>query len=788
LQVDSNQNTAFYVPFGPKLSFIRKILQSLRIDKGGRGKFAIIMNKQQYRYKKMLKERDARYVRDLRSLVSVNCTRNLVSIILPVFNGENYIPAALDSIMSQSYVNWELIIVDDGSTDSTADIISSYMRRDSRITYVHQHNKKLPCALNTGHELAKGEFITWTSHDNVLRNDFLEVFVSEMNQRLDVDMLFANFELINESDTVIEGSCYNSLNQYPLGSGKIYLNPDVSVLHRYNFVGAAFMYRKRVYDLIGGYAEHWFTCEDYDYFLRVNAQMKLRHTKHIKPIYQYRLHSESLSSKKNELNIHSATKRLQILDDSRWDIGSGNIAWRITSDANERSNKAVDEWKSWILQWEDHKVDEFLDNEYWQVPSVQIYFISSDTMLERCTASNNSAGKINILVITNSNISIERSEIQWDLILHWLPNENSAHSNTKRPVIASDSLKSLWHACRIKAMSNYMYTLEIKRQVPFECEHKISIIVCTNREPKILQPLIDSMNKLSPDTPSLEFILVNNSAGRYSYVSQLKRLPVEEHESIPYKHIIAYPSGLSYARNAGIEIARGEILTFLDDDVEVNASLFAEVVKTFDKHHEIGVIGGAIDLHDPEPNPWWYGQNTGRFWSRFNPMNDSFHICSNFGELPYGANWSCRRECIQKIGGFRARFGRGGKICNSHEEIVAGTQIMELGIGIGIAPAARVLHLVDPHRIVFSELVTTIIQGSATSFFMSMEERIPSFIGIGRGGLRGITRLLGSFKPRPISLPSRLENFIIGISILRLWFSLLANCIARCGKHPTMYD
>ena len=91
----------------------------------------------------------------------------LVSIVLPTYNGENFIAKAIESILKQTYTNFELIIVDDCSSDATNEIINSYAKKDARIRIIKNDvNKKLPASLNIGFDNAKGEYYTWSSDDN----------------------------------------------------------------------------------------------------------------------------------------------------------------------------------------------------------------------------------------------------------------------------------------------------------------------------------------------------------------------------------------------------------------------------------------------------------------------------------------------------------------------------------------------------------------------------------------------------------------------------------------------
>src|SRR5215510_7816825 len=91
---------------------------------------------------------------------------SLVSVIMPAYNGERFIKQAIESVFAQTYPNWELIVVDDGSTDNTVQIISSFA--DSRIVYIHQENRGQAAALNHGLGIARGKYITTLDVDDWL--------------------------------------------------------------------------------------------------------------------------------------------------------------------------------------------------------------------------------------------------------------------------------------------------------------------------------------------------------------------------------------------------------------------------------------------------------------------------------------------------------------------------------------------------------------------------------------------------------------------------------------------
>ncbi|MGQ9777570.1 MAG: glycosyltransferase, partial [Thermodesulfobacteriota bacterium] len=169
---------------------------------------------------------------------------DLVSIVLPVYNGGFFIRKAIESILSQTYQNFELIIVNDGSTDETPQILAQYTKHP-KITLIEQENQKLPRALSNGFRVAKGEFYTWTSADNLMGESCLELQVKFLKDNPDVQMVYSNYAIIDEEGNPLFGSDYCSGYQTPPGSNHIVLPKDPSDLNiiRNNYIGPCFLYR-----------------------------------------------------------------------------------------------------------------------------------------------------------------------------------------------------------------------------------------------------------------------------------------------------------------------------------------------------------------------------------------------------------------------------------------------------------------------------------------------------------------------------------------------------------------
>lgn len=248
--------------------------------------------------------------------IRCNCVRGLISVVLPVYNCERYLKESVLSVLSQTYTNFELIIVNDGSTDSSGQIADSFLAEDDRISVIHQKNMKLPTALNNGFAAAKGEFLTWTSADNRMLPTCLEILARELQQDREVDMVFGNMRIIDENGDILRGHGWYEL---PPLSGNVILPDSTEVLNTYanNTIGAAFLYRAGAAAVLNGYSEHKYTLEDYDFFMRMNSLFSIKHILHKKPIYEYRMHSASLTSRDEELGITASRPALMALDKTR---------------------------------------------------------------------------------------------------------------------------------------------------------------------------------------------------------------------------------------------------------------------------------------------------------------------------------------------------------------------------------------------------------------------------------------------------------------------------------------
>jgi glycosyltransferase involved in cell wall biosynthesis len=115
---------------------------------------------------------------------------------MPAYNAQKYIKSAIESVLEQSYNNWELIVINDGSSDNTLDIVKSF--DDKRIVVINQPNGGVSVARNNGLKEAKGEYVTFLDADDILPKKSLEIRINYLEENLDVDLVDGKAYVMNE--------------------------------------------------------------------------------------------------------------------------------------------------------------------------------------------------------------------------------------------------------------------------------------------------------------------------------------------------------------------------------------------------------------------------------------------------------------------------------------------------------------------------------------------------------------------------------------------------------------
>lgn len=211
----------------------------------------------------------------------------LVSILMPAYNGVAYIQQAIASVIAQSYTDWELVIVDDGSTDATAQIVVGY--QDPRIRYVFQENRGQAAALNQGLALAEGEFITTLDVDDWLTVESLAGRVQHLNRHPEHSAVYGDGFYCDAN-----GKLLMRFSDYRAGdiAGDVY---STLICSPFFGTGANVMLRRELLD------RHWLRydesivwCQDYDLYVRI-AEVGLFGVVPT-PTVWYRLHDANMTN------------------------------------------------------------------------------------------------------------------------------------------------------------------------------------------------------------------------------------------------------------------------------------------------------------------------------------------------------------------------------------------------------------------------------------------------------------------------------------------------------------
>jgi len=206
----------------------------------------------------------------------------LVSILMPAYNTVAYIKWAIESCQSQTYRNWELIIVDDGSTDGTLELAWVLQKKDKRIkVFANESNLGINKTRQRTAKLATGDFFAHLDSDDMLERWALEEMLYTFKQKPDVMLIYSD---------LVQVSRKNEVEFY--GASPTF---DRQKLHQHGWRHFG-MYRRLVMKYIDGYNDKLVSaCEDWDLFMQIAVKFPIRRLE--KPLYLYRNHGENNSHK-----------------------------------------------------------------------------------------------------------------------------------------------------------------------------------------------------------------------------------------------------------------------------------------------------------------------------------------------------------------------------------------------------------------------------------------------------------------------------------------------------------
>jgi len=210
----------------------------------------------------------------------------LISVVMPVYNEQRYLAAALDSVLNQTYQNIELIVVDDGSVDRTKDILAQYKKTDQRIKVHSQVNSGISCALNKGIELATGDYIARMDADDICRPDRLKVQLAFLVEN-GLDIVGGKINRFNDSQ--------NKLKSYLLGNAEI---KSAILVWGEAFAHPAVLISKKLLQTYS-YISFFDGIEDMHLWMRMALDSDIKMGNVPSVVLDYRRHDEQITKKKD---------------------------------------------------------------------------------------------------------------------------------------------------------------------------------------------------------------------------------------------------------------------------------------------------------------------------------------------------------------------------------------------------------------------------------------------------------------------------------------------------------
>lgn len=219
----------------------------------------------------------------------------LVSVIVPCFNQAQFLDEALQSVLEQSYSNWECIIVNDGSPDNTEDVADKWVKKDSRFKYIYQNNSGVSMARNFGINVSNGAFVLPLDADDKIAKEYISLAVESFRENPKLTVVYCKAEKFG-----IE----NGICDLPLFSLK--------ALSKQNIIFCSGLYRKKDWTRVGGYDCKMDTgLEDWEFWisiLKTGGEVKCL------PMtgFYYRIKEESRQTKIKSKNYEALFEYLSI--------------------------------------------------------------------------------------------------------------------------------------------------------------------------------------------------------------------------------------------------------------------------------------------------------------------------------------------------------------------------------------------------------------------------------------------------------------------------------------------
>jgi glycosyltransferase involved in cell wall biosynthesis len=234
----------------------------------------------------------------------------LISVIIPTYNRGSLLPRSIKSVLKQTYKNFELIIVDDGSTDYTKKIVEKYLKEDQRIKYIYQENSGgPPKPKNTGIKASKGEYIAFLDSDD-------EWFSDKLKKQIE----FYIKNDINKNVGLVGCGAISINNK--TGGKRIIKLPRLLKIKSPKTLGrpipyscSSIMIKKSIFKEIGLFDEKIKIGDDYEFYIRISRKYEFKFVQ--EPLFNYYIHEDNISEPNNLINEDKINERIEIIKKHR---------------------------------------------------------------------------------------------------------------------------------------------------------------------------------------------------------------------------------------------------------------------------------------------------------------------------------------------------------------------------------------------------------------------------------------------------------------------------------------
>jgi len=222
-----------------------------------------------------------------------------VTVLMSIYNGERYLCEAIDSILGQGFEDFEFLIVNDGSSDRTDEILESY--QDNRIKIINNdRNMGLTRSLNKGLEIARGKYIARMDADDISAPGRLEEEVKFLDKDSKTGLVGSWHEIIDENNRVI-GTCQGAVSDAEIKRELMETHP---------FCHSSVMFKKECIDKIGPYREEFRFAQDYDLWLRISEKYKVANIPAFLCQWRVNLNSLTIQNKREQIQYAELAKEL----------------------------------------------------------------------------------------------------------------------------------------------------------------------------------------------------------------------------------------------------------------------------------------------------------------------------------------------------------------------------------------------------------------------------------------------------------------------------------------------